>query len=127
MTWARIFTFIFVLLSQSSFTGCQVTCNPIAYAAVSATIYDAATGNPLCGVSAEVITDRDSFSYIVPERTDCQSSSINHYGGVGTYQLVVTKEGYKTFASDDLVATSEDGCVIEAQRIDVYLEKVDAV
>lgn len=87
--------------------------------------YTQRSGEPICGVEVMLI-DGD---YVESKTSDDDAACLEHdaqlqmaFEREGNYQVVVSKDGYKTWTSDEIAVIS-DRCHVIRHDIEVYLEQ----
>lgn len=99
-------------------------CPLVVSPAIEARIFEMESANPLCGTEALLIDGEYSEVMTIFEGESCSSAVAQ--GGFerpGSYQIIVSKEGFETWSSEQITVES-NACGVETKSIDIYLVKM---
>lgn len=100
-------------------------CTQDRHYGLSIGFFDSETGLPLCDAKA-TITDGEHIEEVgISERDPCEGGRVlAAEERPGVYQIVVSKEGYEVWASEEIEVYA-NACHVEEEEIDVNLVPVE--
>ena len=113
--------FLIVILQAC---GGDLVCTTDIRSGVIIDVYEEDGSEPICGFDLELIDGEYIESYNSPDLSPCQSFRFR--GAIerpGTYQFVISKAGYQTYASEEFTLRS-DGCHVITQNFQIRLKEI---
>ena len=98
-------------------------CTTNVEAGVNLTVYEGNTENQLCGVTGMLIDGEYIEDIVIADRASCSSTVFLAWERKGEYQIILEKDGYKTWTSD-LIKVTADSCHVRTVYVKANMEKM---
>ncbi len=113
-----------LLIAMLQACGSDLVCTLDIKPGVTIQVYEEESSEPICGFSLELIDGEYIESYDSPDLSPCQSFEFQGaMERTGTYQFVISKAGYQTYASEEFTVRSDD-CHVITREFQVRLKKI---